>query len=154
MHRVARAGISTYMKTYETSISIAAPREAVWRVLSDVATWPKWLPTVASVESLDGNPLVVGHRYRIRQPQLQPVTWTVTELDPAHRFSWQARTPGLSMLADHIVEAGSSDTSDVVLRFSFAGPLGPLVGALYGSITRRYIEAEAATLKQRLETSR
>ena len=142
------------MKTYEASISIAAPREAVWRVLSDVATWPKWLPTVASVESLDGNPLVLGHRYRIRQPQLQPVTWTVTELDPAHRFSWQARTPGLRMLADHIVEAGSSGTSDVVLRFSFAGPLGSLVGAVYGSITRRYIETEAATLKQRLESSR
>ena len=142
------------MPTYQTSISISAPREAVWRVLSDVAAWPKWLPTVASVESLDGNPLVLGHRYRIRQPKLQPVTWTVTELDPARRFSWQARTPGLRMNADHIVNGDKSGRSDVVLRFSFGGPLGPLVGAIYRSITRRYIETEAATLKQRLETSR
>jgi len=142
------------MKTYETSISIAAPREAVWRVLSDVATWPKWLPTVASVESLDGNPLVLGHRYRVRQPKLQPVTWTVTELDPDRRFSWQARTPGLQMVADHVVSGDSSGRSDVVLRFSFGGLLGPLVGAVYGSITRRYVETEAATLKQKLETSR
>ncbi|HXS83271.1 MAG TPA: SRPBCC family protein [Methylomirabilota bacterium] len=142
------------MTTFQTSISIAAPREAVWRVLADVAAWPKWLPTVASVESLDGNPLVLGNRYRVRQPRLQPVTWTVTELEPSSRFSWQARTPGLRMSADHMVSGDSSGKSDVVLRFSFAGPLGPLVGAVYRAITERYMATEAAKLKQKVETSR
>ena len=140
------------MSTYETSISIAAPPDAVWRVLSDVAAWPKWLPTVANVESLDGSPLAVGRRYRVRRPRLQPVTWTVTDLEPARRFGWQASTPGLKMSADHIV-SGDTARSHVVLRFSFAGPLGPLMGALYRSITMRYIATEAATLKQKVETS-
>ena len=142
------------MKTYETSISIAASREATWRVLSDVAAWPQWLPTVASVESLDGSALAVGRRYRVTQPKLQPVTWVVTALEPSHRFSWQARSPGLQMVADHIVDEDPAGALRVSLRFSFAGPLGPLVGALYRSITERYIATEAAKLKLEVETSR
>jgi uncharacterized membrane protein len=142
------------MKTYETSISIAAAREDVWRVLSDVAAWPRWLPTVESVEPLDGVPLAVGRRYRVRQPKLQPVTWVVTALDPSRRFSWEARSPGLQMFADHIVDEDPSGAFRVTLRFSFAGPLGALVGGLYRSITERYIATEAAKLKLEVETSR
>jgi uncharacterized membrane protein len=138
---------------YETSLSIAAPREAVWRVLANVAAWPEWLPTVTSVEPLDGSSLAIGRRYRVRQPGLQPVTWVVVKLEDARRFSWQARAPGLHLLADHIVEEHETGTSSVVLRFSFAGPLGRLVAALYGSITERYIATEATTLKQKAETS-
>jgi uncharacterized membrane protein len=140
--------------THETSISIAAPRERVWRVLSDVAAWPEWLPTVSSVQSLDGRALAIGHRYVVRQPKLQPVTWLIATLEPPRRFIWQGRTPGLLMIAEHIVDEESSGTSRVLLRFSFGGPLGGLIGALYGSITQRYITTEAATLKQKVEASR
>lgn len=142
------------MLTCETSIAIAAPREAVWGVLSDVAAWPSWIPTVTSVESLDGSPLAVGRRYRVRQPKLQPVIWLVTELEPPHHFTWQGRSPGLSMLAEHIVDQGEPGPVRVVLRFSFAGPLGGLIGTLYRSITERYIASEAAALKQKVEASR
>jgi len=142
------------MPSYETSISIAAPRDAVWRMLAGVAKWPEWLPTVSHVEPLDGSPLVVGRRYVVRQPKLQPVTWRVTELDPPHRFTWQARSPGFEMSADHIVDEVSPGESRVVLRFSFAGLMGGLIGRLYGPITERYIAMEAAALKQRVETSR
>lgn len=69
------------MPTYEASISIAAPRESVWRVLSAVAAWPEWLPTVTSVQALDGDPLKLGSRYTVRQPKLRPATWVVTELN-------------------------------------------------------------------------
>jgi len=106
------------MPTYETSISIAAPREAVWRALADVAAWPEWLPTVSSVQPLDGRPLAVGHHYLVRQPGLQPVTWRVTELEAQRRFIWQGRSPGLVMLAEHIVDEDRPGTSSVVLRFS------------------------------------
>jgi uncharacterized protein YndB with AHSA1/START domain len=141
------------MPTFETSISIAAPREAVWRVIAGVAAWPEWLPTVTHLESLDGSSLVVGRRYLVRQPRLQPATWRVTELEPPRHFTWQARSPGLEMRADHIVDEDSPGESRVVLRFSFAGLLGGLVGRLYGPITERYIAMEAAALKQKLEAS-
>lgn len=142
------------MPTYETSISIAAPREAVWNALSDVAAWPGWLPTVTRVEPLDGSSLLAGRRYRVSQPKLQPVTWVVTELVPPHHFTWRGRSPGLTLLAEHIVDEDAPGSVRVVLRFSFAGPLGGVIGALYGSLTQRYVATEAAALKQKVEGSR
>jgi uncharacterized membrane protein len=142
------------MLTYEASVSIAAPRDAVWRVLSDVAAWPEWLPTVTSVQPLDDKTLSVGHRYVVHQPKLRPATWRVTELEPPRRFVWLAQSPGLQMVAEHVVEEGLPGTTKVVLRFSFAGLLAGLLGRLFRSVTESYLAKEAASLKQKVQASR
>ena len=141
------------MQTYEVFTSIAAPRDAVWQVLSKVAAWPEWLPTVNSVHALDGDCLDVGSRYVVRQPKLRPATWVVTELEQPRRFVWVAHSPSLRMTAEHTVDEISSGMSKIVLRFSFAGLLGGLVGRLYGSATKSYLAREAASLKQKVEAS-
>ena len=41
------------MTKYSTSITINANPEAVWKVLSDVAHWHAWTPTVTKVEVLN-----------------------------------------------------------------------------------------------------
>jgi uncharacterized membrane protein len=125
--------------------------ESVWPVLSAVAAWPKWLPTVNSVEPLDGDQLRLGSRYVVRQPKLRPATWVVTELEPPRRFAWQARSPGLLMVADHSIRESGGGCSEVVLRFSFHGLLGALVGRLFGTITQQYLLQEVASLKRRVE---
>jgi uncharacterized membrane protein len=135
------------MPAYEASISIAAPRESVWRVLAAVAAWPEWLPTVSNVQPLDGEPLKIGSRYTVRQPGLRPATWVVTELEPPCCFVWQARSPGLLMTAVHAIDEASSGGSRVALRFSFAGVLGAPIGGLFGSTTKRYLAQEVASLK-------
>lgn len=139
------------MPTYEASISIAAPHEAVWRALSDVTSWPQWLPTVTSVQALDGAALKLGHRYLVHQPKLRPATWVVVELDQSGRFVWHARSPGVLMVAEHTVRETGHGTSAAVLRFSFSGLLGGLIGRLFRSITESYLATEAASLKRRAE---
>ena len=139
------------MPTYEASIFIAAPRESVWRVLAAVAAWPEWLPTVSSVQPLDGKPLKIGFRYTVRQPKLRPATWVVTELEPPQCFVWQARSPGLLMIAAHTIEEASAGGSRVALRFSFAGVLGAPIGWLFRSTTERYLAQELASLKLLVE---
>lgn len=139
------------MRSYEAATSIAAPRDAAWRVLSDVAAWPEWLPTVTSVEPLDGRTLEVGSRFRVCQPKLRPATWVVTELEPPRSFVWLARSPGLRMVAAHTIDETSPGHSRVILRFSFAGLLGGLVARLYGPLTQSYIAREAAALKGKVE---
>lgn len=139
------------MPCYEASIAISAPREAVWRVLSDVVAWPAWLPTVSSVQALQGRSLQVGARYIVMQPKLRPTTWVVTELAPPQRFTWQARSPGLLMVADHSVKASSPSGARVHLRFSFAGLLGPPMGWLFGAITERYLAQEVLSLQRKVE---
>ena len=142
------------MPAYELSVSVAAPREAVWRVLFDVAGWPEWLPTVSKVEPLDETPLGVGSRFVVHQPRLRPAIWVLSEIDPPRRFVWVARSPGIEMVADHTVVEDSPATASVVLRFSFSGFLGSILGNLFGTLTRSYLKQEAASLKQRVEASR
>jgi len=139
------------MLSYEASLSIAASRESVWSVLATVIAWPEWLPTVSSVEALDGGPLQMGSRYTVRQPKLRPATWVVTQLEPPRCFVWQARLPGLQMIASHTVDERSAGNCQVTLRFSFAGLLGAPIGWLFRAVTQRYLAQELASLKSRVE---
>jgi len=139
------------MCTYEARTVIGASREKVWDVMSDVAAWPDWLATTTRVQPLDGEPLEVGHRFRVHQPMLRPATWTVTQLEPAHRFVWMACAPGLRLVAEHIVDGPSPSLSLVRLRFSYAGALGGLVARLFRPITEHYLAQEAASLKHKVE---
>ena len=141
------------MLTYSTSASIDVPRGLVWSVLSDVAAWPEWLPTVTRVEPLDGNSLRLGARFVVHQPKLRPATWTVSVLEQPARFVWVAGLPGLSRVAEHIVTENTPASSGVELRYAFAGLAAPLIGRLYRSLTQAYIEQEAAALKRKVETS-
>ncbi len=139
------------MHTCEVAHPIAAGREAAWTVLADVAAWPEWLPTVTALEALDDRTLKVGARYLLHQPSLRPAVWTVTDLEPGRRFVWQARSPGLRMRAEHLLLDQGSGASKVVLRFTFAGPLGGLLGWFYRALTEECIALEAASLAQRAE---
>jgi ribosome-associated toxin RatA of RatAB toxin-antitoxin module len=138
------------MRSFETSVVIAAEARTVWSALSDVANWPDWLPTVTKVVPLDGAVLTPGARFVVYQPKLRPATWTVTRLDAPRRFVWEARSPGLHLHAEHTVTAQSPASSAVALRFSFGGLLGVL-GKLFGSTTEHYLAQEAAALKARAE---
>jgi len=142
----------TQMLAYEASISIAAPGDAVWHELSDVVDWPAWLPTVESVDALDSTALEIGSRFVVKQPKLRPAVWVVVVLEPPRRFVWIARSPGLEMLAEHIVEAAGQGAR-VLLRFSFGGLLGGLIGRLFRTTTVTYLEREAAALKRRAESA-
>ena len=137
--------------TYEASADIHAPAERVWRLLSAVASWPELLPTVTSVEALDGAPLERGRRYRVEQPKLRPAVWTVTVLEPGRRFAWHARSPGMTMVADHVVDPIGADAVRLRLSFAFEGWLGALLGRLFGRLTCEYLAREAAALKQKAE---
>ena len=139
------------MPTYEACASISAPPVAVWRILADVAAWPEWLPTVARVDALDTRSLRQGSRFVVRQPKLLPATWVVTELDEPNRFVWKARSPGLMMTAEHMVDAQGPSGSSVLLRFSFNGVLGGFLGRVFRPITERYLAQEAASLKRKAE---
>ena len=141
------------MPTYESSILISAEAGAVWHVLSDVAKWPEWLPTVTKVTPLDTTSIALGTRFVVLQPKLRPAKWKVTHIETARRFVWVARSPGLRMVAEHAVTPHDAGSSTVVLRFTFAGLLGGIIGKLFRSITEQYLAQEAAALKSRVERS-
>jgi hypothetical protein len=90
-------------------------------------------------------------KYKIIQPKLRPATWVVIDIEPPRRFAWESRSPGLLVVADHIIEEPLPGRSNVALRVSFSGFFGAPVGWLVRSITERYLAQEAAALKLKVE---
>ena len=140
------------MTKFSTSLTINASQEAVWKVLSDVARWHEWTPTVTKVEVLNTPELKLGNRYKLYQPKLQPAEWTVTELTTSN-FTWESKVPGMHMVAEHVVKSVNANQSEVTLTLAFNGWLGNLIGKLYGKMTEEYVQTEAQSLKKRVETS-
>ena len=139
------------MTKFSTSITINSSQEPVWKVLSDVAHWNEWTPTVTKIEVLNTPELKLGNRYKVIQPKLQPVVWTITELNSAN-FTWESKSPGMHMVAEHVVKSVNANQSEVTLTFAFNGWLGNLIGKLYGKMTEEYVQTEAQSLKKQVET--
>ena len=139
------------MPGLQHTVTVAAPPERVWELIVDVERWPERIPTVDAVERLDAGPLVVGSRTRLRQPRLRPAVWTVTELAPGSSFTWESTSPGVTVTAAHVVEP-HSDGSRLTLSLKVSGPLSGVGWLLTRSLTRRYVETEAASIKKASET--
>lgn len=136
-------------RIFSTSRHIDAAPEAVWPVLSDVARWPDWTPTVRSVDRLDDGPLAVGSRARVRQPKLPRAEWEVTELVDGRSFTWEATGPGLRTIARHVVEPDGTGCR-VTLGIEQTGPLGAVAALVWRRLTQGYIELEAKSLDRRV----
>jgi uncharacterized protein YndB with AHSA1/START domain len=130
-----------------TTIHIDAPPADVWGVLADVSTWPRWTSSVRSVEPITDGPLAVGKRVRMHQPQLAPMTWTVTALDPPRCFTWQSRAPGVRVVARHVLSPDRDGTTTVDLSVHQTGALSPLFGLLTRRVADRYLHTEAEGLR-------
>jgi len=134
----------------EHTVTIEAPREAVWQVLVDVEAWPQITASMNHVEKLDPGPLQVGTKVRVRQPKLPPAVWTVTELVEPERFTWVSTGPGVRTTAVHEV-TGSGPTCRLRLELTQSGPLGSSLGRLARGLVDRYITLEAEGIKARAE---
>lgn len=136
-------------RIFTTSRPIDAPAPEVWVVLSDVARWPEWTPTIDSVRRFDDGPLALGSRAEVRQPRLPKATWEVTELVPGRSFTWEATGPGMRTIGRHEVVA-DGDGALVTLGIEQLGPMGAVAALVWRSLTQRYIELEASSLDARV----
>lgn len=135
---------------YETTVHIEAPPEKVWAVLTDVESWPEWTASMTNVERLDSGEFGMGSKARIKQPGFPRLVWEVTRLAPGSSFAWEAKSAGMTTVADHrISPTGHGSTATVSI--SQRGPLAGLNGLLLRRRTRRYLEQEAQGLKRHVE---
>jgi uncharacterized membrane protein len=135
------------MPGLQHAVTVAAPPERVWEVLTEVERWPERISTVDSVERLDDGPLRVGSRTRLQQPRLPEAVWTVTDVDEGRSFTWESRSRGVAISADHVVEPHGTATR-LTLSVGLSGPLAPIGWLMTRGLTRRYVETEAASIKR------
>jgi uncharacterized protein YndB with AHSA1/START domain len=136
----------------EVAVDIHAPAERVWDILADVERWPEWTPSMRKVRRLDGGPLVIGSRARIKQPRLPASQLLVTECDPGRGFVWEAHSVGGSTVAGHWITPRPQGGVTVTLNIHLTGLLLPLFRGWLEKFIRRYMEMEAQGLKRRSES--
>jgi uncharacterized membrane protein len=139
-----------YMIT-DCVVDIDAPARVVWDVFSDVERWPEWTASVTSLVALGGPGIAVGKRFELKQPRMPKLVWEVTDVEPGRSWTWVQRSPGGLAKASHEVEALSDHRTRVRQQIDQGGPIGALVGRAMRSMTRRYLDLEAAGLKARSE---
>ena len=134
------------MREFVVPIEIAAPPARVWAVMADLKRWPAWTASIASVTMRGAMVPGIGSEVRVRQPKLLPSTWMITDWRPNAGFTWVTQRMGVRAVGVHAIEPTTSG-SRVTLSLTFEGVLAPLVAAVAGDLTMRYIQMEANGLK-------
>ncbi|MFB7663488.1 SRPBCC family protein [Kitasatospora sp. NPDC056138] len=137
--------------SHAVTVEIAAPPERVRQVLAAVERWPSWTASVAEVRRLEEGRFGVGSTVRIRQSGLRPAVRRVTVYEPDRCLAWQSVAPGVLTVARHRIEPRPGGSAGVTLTLGRFGPAAPVVGVVYGPLTRRYPAVEAAGLKRAAE---
>ena len=104
------------------------------------------------MERLDAGPLVVGSRTRLQQPRLPPAVWTVTELTDGSSYTWVSSSTGVTVTATHEVEPHPTG-SRLTLAVTVSGPISWIGWLMTRSLTKRYVETEAASIKSLAKTA-
>ena len=138
---------------FDDEVMVDASIDEVWAIYSDVERWPEWTASIRRVRYVEGSALTVGARVRIEQPKLRAAVWEVGDVDPGHSWTWVSRGPGIRTTAIHTLEPVGANATRVHQTVIQSGLLGVVVGRLYSRLTRSYLAAEAAGLRQRCEAN-
>lgn len=136
----------------EDTIEIDASRDRVWQVTIDVEAWPKWAPAMEKIRREDSGEFKMGSTALIKQKQMPEMRWTVTEINPGHHFSWQARVRGIDMVATHIITPSERGVTNL-LRIEMQSLLIKLLGPLIKTLVAYSLKEENKGLKQYCESS-
>lgn len=120
------------MKAIDRTIDLAAPVDAVWKVLTDIESYSDWNPFL----SIDRTPAAIGDRLLVTvRPGRRTMTFrpTVTAFRPEREMSWVGRFL-VRGLADGTHTFALSPLPNGDTRFSqrevFRGLLVPFLGAV------------------------
>ena len=128
---------------YEITAVAAAPPEDVWRALTDIERWPRWMSSYNRVRQLDDGPLRVGCRARVAQPGLKECVYEVTSLHAGREFTWENHMLGIRTIARHVVRGGDAGGTLVALTVTQTGPLALVMRFLLGKKIRQFLAVEA-----------
>lgn len=129
---------------YEVQVDVEAPPAVLWSVLADPAEWPMLSDSFLKVEQVRGSGLAVGAAYKVRQPSIRAMRWTVTAMEPGIAFTWRMAVPGTATTGAHrVVPRGTASRLELVLEQT--GLLSRPLWAMGGAHYRALVEREAAT---------
>lgn len=118
------------MWEFERTIDTKASPEAVWRLYSDVSTWPSWDEGIEAVE-LDG-PFESGTEGVLTAAGQGPLPFRMVEVTPARGFVDETEVPGAVLRFIHRLSPVDGGGTRIIHRVEIDGPaaddMGPQVG--------------------------
>lgn len=140
------------MYTIEADSVITGDLTDAWAITSDVAGWPSWDPHEQDAR-LDG-PFEAGS-IGWSKPRSGPATeWTITEVEPEHRWSSECRLPGGMMRGTSTVTAAGPGQIRCHKLIAITGPLVPLFVLYFGRRIRADLTLTCAALEQEIARRR
>lgn len=117
------------MWEFEHTIETAAAPASLWRLYSDVSTWPSW-DKANEWTALDG-PFEAGTRGRMKFIGQDALDFRLVEAQPERLFVDETDVPGAVLRFEHRIEpieAGTRLTHRVVIDGPAAAAMGPQLG--------------------------
>ena len=128
-------------------IMIAARPEVVWDTLTDLRSWPRWMPGVKDMRV--DEPVRVGTTFEWKAGP-GTIRSEVLESDRPRSVGWRGRTLGITALHFWLVE-GQGDGSWVFTEESWSGPLARVLRGLMSKAVRKALEDGLPALKREAE---
>lgn len=139
------------MKSFETTITIDRPADAIWSVLMDTASYPDWATGTHRLEGqiMAGNILKL---FTVSKPK-QPMILKVTALVASKTFTLTGGIPFGLFRGDRTftLTPQSDGRTEFHMCEVFTGILEPVFGRMLPDLTPSF-EAYAAGLKQKCES--
>lgn len=111
------------------TLEINAPKETVWRVISDMPSYGEWNPFVVACESTLQANTPIKMRVRVFPFIAMPQKETIFEHIPGEKLSYGINIPfgALQSHREHVVHESASGTTTYESHFKLSGWLSPIV---------------------------
>ena len=117
------------MWTYEHSLETTATSEQLWRLYSDVGSWPSW-DSSNEYTTLDG-PFETGARGSMKFLGQDPLPFTLVEVDPGRFFVDETDLGGVVVRFEHGLQSEAGVTR-ITPRVTISGPTADEAGPALG----------------------
>jgi uncharacterized protein YndB with AHSA1/START domain len=135
------------MWTNEKSVETTAPPEAIWRLWSDVTTWPEWNGDIEHIEI--SGPFAQGSTILMTPFGQDPVELVIAEAVEPDLFVDEAAFADVVVRTIHRIERVEGDRSRVTYRMEISGPASDTLGPELGpQISADFPETLAALVRQ------
>jgi uncharacterized protein YndB with AHSA1/START domain len=134
----------------EHSIETTASPESIWRLWSDVATWPEWNADIERIEI--SGPFAAGSTIAMTPAGQDTVELRIAEASEPELFIDQADLGDVVVRTIHRVDRQDERRSIVTYRMEISGPATDTVGPELGpQISRDFPEVLAALVERAAE---
>jgi hypothetical protein len=135
------------MWTAEHSIETTASPEAIWRLWSDVTSWPDWNADIERIEI--SGPFRVGSTISMTPIGQDTVELRLAEVSQPHLFVDEADLGDVIVRTFHRIDPVEDDLCRITYRMEITGPTGDEVGPKLGpEISSDFPETLARLIEQ------